>query len=295
MQTRLIAGMILLIIGVIGGGWYLARASERAPESPDAAITETESIAGARGDQRESRESPDAVTTRPDDLVSDAEPGARVGAGDVYLALGDSLAAGFTVGAAEEAYVARIAAALREREPIEVRNVAVPGETSASILRRQLPAALDIIAAEQAAGRRVSPITIDIGGNDALAAERMPNAERARAIAQVEANIATLLDELIAATIVDGERTADIAIMTYYNPYPGDELDEDAPAFWSARLNEAIPRVAEARGVIVADIRDAFAGGNVYRYTYIAAGDVHANTDGHRLIAEHFIEALGYD
>jgi hypothetical protein len=46
--------------------------------------------------------------------------------------------------------------------------------------------------------------------------------------------------------------------------------------------------------VAVANVEQAFAGGNVYRYTYIAAGDVHANSDGHAVIAEQFVRALGY-
>jgi hypothetical protein len=32
----------------------------------------------------------------------------------------------------------------------------------------------------------------------------------------------------------------------------------------------------------------------VYRYTYLASGDVHANDAGHTVIAQQFLEALGY-
>jgi len=254
-MKRILPIILIVLLFAAAGGWYITRA-------------------------------------RPQPPVESAGP---AGPGDVYLALGDSLAAGFTVSHSEEAYVARIGAALRQRQPIAIRNVAVPGETSDSILRGQLPRALRIIVEEQAAGRRVSPITIDIGGNDALAAERASNDVRAATIERVERNIATLLDQLIAATTQDGRRTADIAIMTYYNPFPGDETDPASAAYWGARLNDAIARVAEERGVAVADISDAFAGGNVYRYTYIAAGDVHANADGHALIAQYFLEALGYE
>ncbi|WP_025745810.1 SGNH/GDSL hydrolase family protein [Kallotenue papyrolyticum] len=218
----------------------------------------------------------------------------RAGPGDVYLALGDSLAAGVLLSQPEEAYVARIGAALQARAPIVTHNLAVPGATSATLLRQQLPQALALIHAEQQAGRRVSPITIDIGGNDALAVRHAPAVERQRMLAQVEANLGALLDQLIAATSHQGRREANIAVMTYYNPFPGDAGDPTSEAYWSARLNETIMRVAQARQVAVADIRAAFAGGNVYRYTYIAAGDVHANADGHALIAAAFLEALGY-
>jgi lysophospholipase L1-like esterase len=224
-----------------------------------------------------------------------AQPYTPAGAGDVYLALGDSLAAGFTVSQPQDAYVARIAAELRQTQPIEVRNFAVPGETSASLLRRQLPQALQFIKEQRAAGKRVSPITLDIGGNDGRAVERASAAERQQTIAAIEANIGSALDQLIAATSSRlGQRSADIAIMTYYNPYPGDASDPAALAYWSAQLNAAIERAAQSRGVAVADVASAFAGGNVYRYTYIATGDIHANSEGHALIAERFIAALRY-
>jgi lysophospholipase L1-like esterase len=227
---------------------------------------------------------------------AEVEPYTIVGPGDVYLALGDSLAAGFTVGDPPDAYVKRIAAHIRGFQPIELRNLAVPGETSRSMLQRQLPQALDLIQEERAAGKRVSPITIDIGGNDVMAVRDASDEVLRSTIQGVEANIASMLDQLITATTDQtGERTADIAIMTYYNPYPGDAQDETSPAYWSQQLNEAIKRAAEARGVAVADIEPDFAGGNVYRYTYITLGDIHANADGHALIAERFVEALGYN
>lgn len=220
---------------------------------------------------------------------------APTGPGDVYIALGDSLAAGFVVGAPEEAYVARVAAAIRARQPIEVRNFSVPGETSASLLRRQLPAALEYIEEQRAAGRRVSPITLDIGGNDVLRARQLDDDARRELIAGIERNIGDTLDQLRDATSsLLGGREADIAIMTYYNPFLGDSADPQSDAYWSTQLNLAIQRAAAARGVAVADVASAFAGGNVYRYTYITSGDIHANADGHGLIAERFIEALGY-
>jgi lysophospholipase L1-like esterase len=244
--------MLLLLIVLLGGGWYLARGTTLRSYAPG-------------------------------------------GPGDLYLALGDSLAAGFIVDQPEDAYVARIAAAIRQRQPIELRNLAVPGETSASFLRRQLPQALALIREQRAAGKRVSPITLDIGGNDARMVENASNEERRRAIATIEANIGSALDQLRDATSdAFGRPSADIAIMTYYNPFPGDPANQDSPAYWSAQLNAAIVRAAAQRGVAVANVEQAFAGGNVYRYTYIAAGDVHANSDGHAVIAEQFVRALGY-
>src|SRR5688500_17219799 len=85
--------------------------------------------------------------------AAEPTPYAPIGPGDTYLALGDSLAAGFTVGDPAEAYVARIASALRQTAPgMAVRNLAVPGETTGSFRAGQLPRALELIASERAAG-----------------------------------------------------------------------------------------------------------------------------------------------
>jgi lysophospholipase L1-like esterase len=111
----------------------------------------------------------------------------------------------------------------------------------------------------------------------------------------VETNLARTLDDLLAATRDrSGKRTADIAVMTYYNPFGGDATDQNSPAYWALQLNEVITRVAAARNIPVADVATAFRGGLAYRYTYIISGDIHANADGHRLIAEQFWKALQY-
>jgi lysophospholipase L1-like esterase len=219
-----------------------------------------------------------------------------LGPGDTYLALGDSLAAGFTVSAPGEAYVARIAQALRQTKPtLKVNNMAVAGETSVSFRALQLPRALAFIAAERKAGRRVSPITIDIGGNDARNVERSGRPARVEAMQRVGDNLGRSLDELLRATRDPlGGRTADIVVMNYYNPYGGDPADASSPAYWTAQLNLAIARAAAARGVPVANVASAFDGGLAYRYTYITTGDIHANADGHRVIAAQFWKALGY-
>jgi lysophospholipase L1-like esterase len=224
-----------------------------------------------------------------------AQPYIQTGPGDVYVALGDSLAAGFIVSDPQAAYVARIAQTLRQQKDIQVRNFAVPGETSRSMLQRQLPQALAFIKAQRAAGKRVSPITLDIGGNDANAVERASQETKRRTIQAIETNIDSALQQLVAATTdANGQRTADIAIMTYYNPFPGDASEQGSTAYWADQLNAAIVRAAKAHGVAVADIASPFEGGNVYRYTYAANGDVHANDAGHGVIAEQFLKALGY-
>ncbi|HMQ31324.1 MAG TPA: SGNH/GDSL hydrolase family protein, partial [Chloroflexaceae bacterium] len=125
---------------------------------------------------------------------------------------------------------------------------------------------------------------------DLRAVERAGPAERAAAVAAARRNVAHILDELRAAA----GPAADIAIMTYYNPYGGDPAVEGGEAYWVARLNAAITEEAARRGVAVADAYGPFADGRFYTHTFILFGDIHANARGHRLIADVFAEALGY-
>ncbi len=214
-----------------------------------------------------------------------------VGPGDVYLALGDSLAWGALLEEpATQSYPALLHACLSATAPIELVNLAVPGETSGSFLRQQLPPALALIKRERDAGRRVSPITLDIGGNDLHYAKDGTPDERADVIAEVADNLAIILDELRQAT--GGE--ADIAVMTYYNPYGGDPTVAESEAYWVAQLNTVIRAAAAERSMAVADTYAPFDGGNAYSYTHILIGDIHATRQGHVVIAEQFWEALEY-
>ncbi len=213
------------------------------------------------------------------------------GPGATYLALGDSLAWGASLAdSASESYPALIHAALAEAGTIELVNLSVPGETSGSFVAWQLPRAVALLEAARRDGRRISPITLDIGGNDLRNVERAGPVAREAAIVAARRNIARSLDALRAAA----GPTADIAIMTYYNPYGGDPAVHGSDAFWVERLNAAIREEAGRRGVAVADVYLAFEGGRAYTHTFALLGDIHANAQGHALIAETFVTALGY-
>ncbi len=217
------------------------------------------------------------------------------GAGDMYLGLGDSLAAGWNAEPGK-GYVERLGAHLQQLKPgLVVHNIAVPGETSVSFDAQQLPAALRLIKAQQAAGKRVSPITLTIGGNDARNAERRPDAERHQVIDRVNKNLTAALDQLLAATrAAGGGRGADIVVMTYYNPWGGDPKDSKSPAYWAEELNKAIIAAAKAHGVAIADGFTPFEDGKAWTLTYITNGDVHANNAGHQILADQFWQALQY-
>lgn len=83
-----------------------------------------------------------------------------------YLALGDSLAANVGVTAPRDGYVSRFHNQLQLQDEVQygLRNLAVAGETSASLIRQgQLDAALQFIRSHD-----VRYITINIGANDLL-------------------------------------------------------------------------------------------------------------------------------
>ncbi len=217
---------------------------------------------------------------------------APVGPGGVYLALGDSLAWGATLENPDtQSYPALLQARLFDLAPIELVNLSVPGETSSSFVQRQLPQAQALIENEWAAGRRVSPITLDIGGNDLRAVTEDTPEARLRVVEAVGANLALILDMLQHTT----QGRADIAVMTYYNPYGGDPNDAASEAYWVERLNSVIRVEAERRGVAVADTYAPFGAGRAYTYTNVLIGDIHANRQGHMVIADQFWSALEYD
>jgi lysophospholipase L1-like esterase len=229
-----------------------------------------------------------------------ATPPAPGALGTEYMALGDSVAYG--VGApnpVEQGYAGLLYNNYFKRaqpDMLTYRNYAVPGETSSSFIsstnkntKNQLNRALDELDTAAKEGRRVSPISLTIGGNDMLNARGKPEAERQKALAQFEQNYAKILDALKAKA---GD--ADIFVTTYYNPYAGATGGSNTETAWLQRFNDAIVQGARARGVRVVDFYQPVVG-NERTYTWIGTGDVHPNSAGHNLLARMFWQASAYD
>jgi len=165
---------------------------------------------------------------------------AALPSGPLYLALGDSVAAG--VGAhppATEGYVPELHQLLAAEVPcgvgqalgcrLDLRNFAEPGATTTTLLAGQLPRAVSLIKQRKATATPIDDvrlITLDIGGSDAFgpiiqACSSDPQAPGcATAISTVLGAVATNF-----ATILSGLRKAagpdtTIAVMAYYNPLP---------------------------------------------------------------------------
>jgi acyl-CoA thioesterase I len=247
-----------------------------------------------------------------------------------YLALGDSLAVG--IGASDperDGYVALIHEALGDEElgllvgghRIDaLENLAVGGETSASMRDGgQLDEAQERIAR---ADPPVTLVTLDIGGNDLLALIRGepcasdPDGDACReqvrqTLDAFERNYRLILGTL-AETAARQDREVVVAVMTYFNPFSGTEhqyeaagdlallgvdarIDCDlAEADPEARgMNDIIACVGVELGARVVDVQSYFAGRGL-ELTHIAAEDIHTNDEGHRAIADAFLDELGY-
>jgi lysophospholipase L1-like esterase len=242
-----------------------------------------------------------------------------VGPGDVYLALGDSLAVGYEVeanGDGKPGYPDYFYPQLRATQPISYTNLGVTGETTTSMLAEggQLDTALAFIASEQAAGRVVSPVTLDIGGNDVvdvLLGEGDNTVTETLVIYQ--ANLELILDELITALTVNGERQGDLLITNFYNPYPDLTIEDTPPVITLPpdqepivtnrdvpKFNAVVAAVAAARGIPVFDAFSAFEGKQAeltfvrFPYNFNDFANLRRNFDFHPREAGHIVLADGF-
>jgi lysophospholipase L1-like esterase len=234
----------------------------------------------------------------------------------LYLALGDSLAAG--VGASNPAvtgYVPQLYELLRQQlacqpagrpscRSLALRNLSVGGATSTTLLATQLPEAVAELEARNGDSNPhndVQVVTIDIGGNDlfgvvsSCAAGPTPECVaviQAR-LQTFAANFTQILGELRAAA---GPDTVIIA-MTYYNPLPSCRLASLAPLAdvvleggpgVTVGLNDLIRSIAAAHGVLVAETY-----GRLGPEELVGGSDcLHPNDAGYQVITEAFAAAL---
>ena len=168
-----------------------------------------------------------------------ARSGSDVHGAPVYLALGDSVAAG--VGAEpppgyperlgallESGYNAAADKATPNRSvDFDVVNLAVSGATTAMLLADQLPAALELI--QERRGDRdphndVEVITVTIGGNDVFrpvidaCLSGQPPASCQPAVDAVLAAAETRLTEALERLADAAGRRTEVVVTTYYNP-----------------------------------------------------------------------------
>lgn len=240
-----------------------------------------------------------------------------VGAKYYYLALGDSLAFGFQPNLDwSHGYPAQWNTDLQKHGSKSFTNYGCNGETSATFvnggcpyayalhnyyLGSQLNAALSFL--KNHAGQ-VSPVSLDIGANDLLPDINSSNCTVSSTwntdLANLDSRLTgTILPKLVSAlTNSSGQRTGDLVMMNYYDPY-----QNKCPNSLSyvQTLNQHLANDAAQFNVPVSDVMTAFGGTttpnpNICTYTWMCSiyGDIHATTTGYGVIAGAFETLTGY-
>lgn len=236
-----------------------------------------------------------------------------------YLALGDSLAAGYQPGVGDDragGYVGGVLDALQDNAPkAKLRNISCSGATTTSLMGTdrctykagsQLAEGVQFLKAHKT---KVDLVTIDIGANDVTPCAR-PSVDVACALAAlttVERNLTATLAQLRAAT---GPRTQ-IIVLNYYNPFlavwltgPEGQQAAGLSGLLQSLLNAAVARSAGTVGAEVADVATAFKStdttpvataygtiptnvATICAWTWMCTRtDIHANDTGYAVLAE---------
>lgn len=236
----------------------------------------------------------------------------------LYLALGDSVAAGVGAQPQENGYVPVLHQALTAARNcgagqalgcrLDLLNLAEPGATTTSLIHgqpgqpSQLAEAVALLQARESTPTPVDDVrlvTLDIGGNDVYfpvlqACRTDPTSADCRgAIAiqlrLVQANYDLILSRLRSAA--DSGTT--IAVMTYYNPLPACDLAPLTDLAWlvlegdgAIGLNDIIRAAAAQHGAIVVETPE------IIDATDLVNDCLHPNTSGHGKIAAAFADAV---
>jgi lysophospholipase L1-like esterase len=235
-----------------------------------------------------------------------------------YLAVGDSLAFGFTNSTTpsfgDRGYVGDYANQLAAQTGVRpyVINLGTYGETTSSFFAGGNPAAtmnenytdtstsqnslmLSTIAAQKASGDPINTVSVQLGANDLFAVAQSPGffTEPANqqltaiqaALSTVATNVGKVLGEL--RSQLPG---ADLIVMGYYNPYAAVPSNPFAAAAAQAiqGLNAVLRADSQAFGARYVDTYTPFLG-NESAYTFITSSgsqyNVHPDDTGYQLIA----------
>ncbi len=195
------------------------------------------------------------------------------GAGGLYVALGDSLAAGYQPGGAElrdTAYPALTATRLSAGgDELTLENLGCSGETTTSLVKGgkcDFAAGSQLEQAEKLlkGSDDVALVTIDIGGNDLLRCVRggaqIDTACVTAGVGTVKKNLPTILERLRTAAGPD----VPVLVVGYYNPWlAAKALDQpikgvDAAAKAYTALSAAIESAAKTSGTTFVGLDQAF-------------------------------------
>ncbi len=220
--------------------------------------------------------------------------------GGVYLALGDSVAAGSgSSDPVTTSYVGLVADALRTLfgETLVVESLAIAGHTTQTLIDEQLEPAVVLLEAGD-----VRLVTITIGGNDLgiYAAHEACVLDPANADCPLEDGLLEVenrLDEIFDRLRTAAGPNVPIVVQLYPNLFSGTGHEFTRQAETAFRLlNGVITGVARSHDVLRADPRQAFQGeGQFLTHLLDDVEDAHPNDAGYEEIAEAFLEELGLE
>lgn len=243
-----------------------------------------------------------------------------------YLALGDSLAAGYqpahdglTGGVdLKGGYADDVLAGVQASDPkTKLLNLACPGERSTTMVTggtcpydegSQLDQALEFLHAH---GRSTRAVTVQIGANDVQrCVDRATLVIDLVCIQNGMADVATYLPMILGKLRAEAP-DAQLIVLNYYNPFlaaylTGNPALAEQSTQLQGTLNGIIANAAASSGATLADVAEAFQSNvwtlvngvptnvaNICAYTWMCArNDIHANDAGYALIGETVVRRL---
>jgi lysophospholipase L1-like esterase len=211
----------------------------------------------------------------------------------IYVALGDSVAAGIGSSLPRERGNAAIVAGWLARltgETVPFENLGVPGETAATFIEGgQLQRFQDLVTRSEASGIQIAAVTLSLGGNEMLSLDATGLSDR-------QAGLDAFRDQYAnAVASVRAEIGPDtpLVVSTYYDLTEGDPEIEFSDSWWIEQFNTVIRDVAEEHDARVADLTAPFAN-RIDELTHFPF-DVHPSNEGHAAIARTIWETLALD
>ena len=238
------------------------------------------------------------------DVVPSGTAGINEPGPDLYLALGDSLAANVGVSQPQDGYVSRFHAHLTmvTGRELGLLNLGISGESSISIMQGQFQQALKEIKQrrdDDDPETRVSVLTLDLGANDLLthlgSSECQLGPTSSACQARIDAGLKIFAENfpnIVGPLASELEPDAEFYIMTMYNPFDfGIGIPfEDFSNGIVDRLNAIIVENASSVGANLAD-PSLLMRGKAAAWTNMLKGDIHPNSDGYQTLAFSLVEA----
>jgi lysophospholipase L1-like esterase len=190
-----------------------------------------------------------------------------------YMALGDSLVAGYGAVPATQGYVYLLYkdGAFDRMTNTLLSNAGVPGVTSRQVLEHQVPQAIEAF--------RPTVITLTVGGNDLL--RILKGADAGQVLSEYQTNLTLILQNLRTAL-----PNARIIVSNLYTVPQIPGADQIVPIF-----NQIVTSVASAFNVPVADVYSAFHGRHgllLIERPGAAPDEVHPTNAGYHVMAQAF-------